>query len=434
MINKNSLRKLIQGAFQKKQNRISASPGQLGDGAGEVNVTGRLGYVYCRMSGTVAEVFNNRVPAENNLLVMVGYDPAQPDLFQVLTTRTATPGGTSLGAITGFAPAARYRWMANGGGQDPLYVEKRAYLPLRIGPLFQMTIMIYRDVMWTGTVWAFVDTQNVNLEAHIPTTANKAALVLITVSDAGLVVTTKGSEVNIDALLLTDIPAVPAGTREVLGAVRVYYGQLSIRESRTNTDIVDLRGSWSPSSGGGGAFTDLTDAPASYTGSGGKLVAVTDAEDGLEFITAPTGGGGGGGDTLLLNYEPTTDILAMTDTTSGVWYDVCPDQNFTVTDDTKNIVLDMSGMMFGDTSGNSDVITEVIIDSTTQIRIGGTMNNAGFYSANPLAGCGKTIIGALATGSHTIRVRASTLSSAGRLRCIIATGVDFLRLYVWQGG
>lgn len=50
---------------------------------------------------------------------------------------------------------------------------------------------------------------------------------------------------------------------------------------------------WADESGGGGAaaFTDLTDAPGSYSGAGGKLVAVKGAEDGLEFVDASGGGG-----------------------------------------------------------------------------------------------------------------------------------------------
>ncbi|MGB7947969.1 MAG: hypothetical protein WCH75_09840, partial [Candidatus Binatia bacterium] len=42
--------------------------------------------------------------------------------------------------------------------------------------------------------------------------------------------------------------------------------------------------------GGASAFSDLFDTPASYSGSGGKYVAVNSSGDGLEFATAPTGG------------------------------------------------------------------------------------------------------------------------------------------------
>lgn len=43
------------------------------------------------------------------------------------------------------------------------------------------------------------------------------------------------------------------------------------------------------SGGGAGAFTDLTDVPASYTGEAGKVLAVNGGETGLEFVTV--GGG-----------------------------------------------------------------------------------------------------------------------------------------------
>ena len=38
------------------------------------------------------------------------------------------------------------------------------------------------------------------------------------------------------------------------------------------------------------AFTDLTDAPGSYSGEAGQIVAVNGTEDGLEFITPVSGG------------------------------------------------------------------------------------------------------------------------------------------------
>jgi hypothetical protein len=42
-------------------------------------------------------------------------------------------------------------------------------------------------------------------------------------------------------------------------------------------------------SGGASAFTDLSDTPSDYTGSGGKFVAVKSDGTGLEFADAPTG-------------------------------------------------------------------------------------------------------------------------------------------------
>ncbi|MBE0645413.1 MAG: hypothetical protein IH600_15120 [Bacteroidetes bacterium] len=43
--------------------------------------------------------------------------------------------------------------------------------------------------------------------------------------------------------------------------------------------------------GGDSTFIDHTDTPLTYVGAGGKFVAVTGGEDGLEFVDAPAGGG-----------------------------------------------------------------------------------------------------------------------------------------------
>jgi hypothetical protein len=58
-------------------------------------------------------------------------------------------------------------------------------------------------------------------------------------------------------------------------------------------------------------FSDLSDVPGSYASAGGKLVAVTMAEDGLEFIDAPTGGGGGVTEIVDL------DDVVVTDAATG---------------------------------------------------------------------------------------------------------------------
>lgn len=49
---------------------------------------------------------------------------------------------------------------------------------------------------------------------------------------------------------------------------------------------------------GGGTFTELSDAPDSYSGQSGKLIGVKVAEDGLEFTAA-----GGVGDMLQSVYD-----------------------------------------------------------------------------------------------------------------------------------
>lgn len=102
------------------------------------------------------------------------------------------------------------------------------------------------------------------------------------------------------------------------------------------------KGGWAAATGGGAsAFTDLTDAPSSYTGQAGKYVRVASGETTLEFATV-SGGTGGGPDTLCVllphayfpsatayatrdtrNSTPVLDFDADTDE-SALWLDVMP--------------------------------------------------------------------------------------------------------------
>ncbi|OGO26416.1 MAG: hypothetical protein A2136_05420 [Chloroflexi bacterium RBG_16_54_11] len=67
-----------------------------------------------------------------------------------------------------------------------------------------------------------------------------------------------------------------------------------------------------PGGGGAGAFTDLSDVPPDYTSDGGKLVRVKTTEDGLEFISPPSGSGDVVGPSSAVNGN-----LAVFDGTTG---------------------------------------------------------------------------------------------------------------------
>jgi hypothetical protein len=80
--------------------------------------------------------------------------------------------------------------------------------------------------------------------------------------------------------------------------------------SATSGQVIKWNGSaWAPAAdatgGGGGAFTDLTDVPSSYSGQGGKIVAVNPGATALEFITVS-----GTGDALTSN--PLSQFAATT--------------------------------------------------------------------------------------------------------------------------
>jgi hypothetical protein len=231
---------------QRFQQKIRSWIADLGDGQGNVDISGKPGYVYIRMNGEVMECYNQRIVATHGTPIMVGYDPTEPRLFQTLNIRQGVASNYSqpIGAIGPHHES--HEIFHPNGGNDVVWVQKRQYVPLRIGPYSGMSIQIYRDFVWSGTAWLAVAQQTMSMTTHIPSTTDLAALVLITVNTSGTVIATKGSEVNIADLGLDDLPAVPASTAEVLGAVRVYNGQTAVQEGRTNTDIIDLRWTHKP--------------------------------------------------------------------------------------------------------------------------------------------------------------------------------------------
>lgn len=78
-----------------------------------------------------------------------------------------------------------------------------------------------------------------------------------------------------------------------------------------------------PTGSGAATFLDLTDTPASYTGEGGKVLAVKTTEDGVEFITV-SGGGlvdsvfGRIGDVIAQPGDYDADQIDYDNTTSGL--------------------------------------------------------------------------------------------------------------------
>ena len=80
-----------------------------------------------------------------------------------------------------------------------------------------------------------------------------------------------------------DLPDTPASYEGNAGKVP------AVNEEENGLEFITVTG------GGASSFIDLTDTPDSYAGAGGKIVAVKSSVDGLEFIDAPSGGDGVGG-------------------------------------------------------------------------------------------------------------------------------------------
>lgn len=91
---------------------------------------------------------------------------------------------------------------------------------------------------------------------------------------------------------------------------------------RNYTAAGELKTAGTGGGGGGGgasAFIDLSDAPASYAGEGGKAVAVNVGETGLEFVDFPSGSGSGFTEHQFLPTFPRHDGGASWAVNSGSW-------------------------------------------------------------------------------------------------------------------
>jgi hypothetical protein len=277
-------RQVFRDAFQGKQDVLATYEGVMGDGAGHVQVptVGRESFNYVRINGAVREVVNTRVPLQEGFRVTVGYDPSDPDLLQVLGTRTAQPTGTSGRMVNYYAPASYYEWMGN----DPIWIDKRLWLPRRISCIDPLdpqydafSVRMYQDWFWSETesMWIALLNAIIDLNSYRPVTADTGVFVLITLDLSGAWVCTPSDEIALESMALEDCPAPPTGTADVLAAVALYDGQTAIEETSTGSDIWDLRFR----TGVGGGPTGPS-GPAGATGPTGPA--------GLDGATGPSGG------------------------------------------------------------------------------------------------------------------------------------------------
>ena len=225
-------------------------PAVLGNGAGTVNVPNRPGWCYARLDGQdmPVQAYNQVVAAIDDTPVWVMRDPtSDTGVLQVVGVRVVeTQSGSTYGIPS---HADTHRWMAANGGNDPVMVEMRQIMPLRI-TADGLTVNVYPGVIPNGDTWQSVGAQSLDLSGDVPTTAGNARFVLIYVDDAGTLTGLAGAESA--SPTWTDIPALPDGGI-ALAVVYLYEGQTAIRETRTATDIMDVRWPQKPPSSSGGS-------------------------------------------------------------------------------------------------------------------------------------------------------------------------------------
>jgi hypothetical protein len=234
-------RSVLNRKFGKFQKRIEGVYGFMGDGSGNVNAS-RQPYVYVRLpDNTVVEVYNKRIQPKDGVPVLCGYDPLEPFLFQVLSLWT-----TALNSPEAISPPymmPKHGWRHQWGiGDDVVFVEKRQYMPARVGASAAggLQVDIYQDIIYINGGWTVLTSQTVDMASYQPSTSGKSKIVLLSYSITGTITKTASAELTFNSELITDVPAIPSG-EIALAAVRLYTGQTSIRDGYVNRDIMDCR-------------------------------------------------------------------------------------------------------------------------------------------------------------------------------------------------
>ena len=278
----------LKTRLQKYTRNKAPTSGLLGDYSGyTVEVSGRANYVYVRLAGNILmQAFNNRVPNRYDRRVLVGYDPKEPHLLQVLGLQSDQKlfGEETTTESQMMLHHESHEWMNYYGGNDVVFTELRQFMPFRPMPIYVSGTHVYvnRGVGWIGSQWQYVTGQIFNVGPYIPVTGTNYGLLYI--ESNGSLNYSGSVTKDANSLVLTDIPAPPPGTLPIM-AVRLYGGQTTVSEALTGTDIIDLRFPIAHDH----KFRELSDVPRSYTGQTGKFARVKSTEDGLEYISV-TGG------------------------------------------------------------------------------------------------------------------------------------------------
>lgn len=227
-----SLKRLVKRKFALKEDVPLELEGRTGNALGVVAVPGRTNMIYVTVGGSVLKVTNDLVPLQPGRPVLLVREKRG---WRVKGSKASVsytnPPGTAAHGNT-------HTWM----GTDAIVVSIRQIAALRVTVVQgTMNIEVGRGVITIrGNTYLVDPTAAIDLTTHIPATAGKCRFVLVSISAAGAVTLTDGSEFDTADFALSYIPAAPDGHVR-LAAVRLYYGQVEISENLYYTDIMDMR-------------------------------------------------------------------------------------------------------------------------------------------------------------------------------------------------
>jgi hypothetical protein len=284
----------------------------LGHPDGTISVADHPGHVWvCTNDSQPVQVYNKHAPLIYGLPVIVGITPEEPWLLQIISFATTSSQSTGTVNYSVGPHADTHSFF----GTDPVFIEKRQFLPSRVGPGTVYSgsavsgvaaVEIYQDVVYVGGVWESIPYQTIDLNAYVPATG-ESMYVLITIAPGGTIALSLGDIVSgstPDISVTGVLHAIPAG-HLALAFVRLWGGMTEVVENNTYTDILDARSMFVV----GSSTPDLTQTfvtvaaesslPNHRVLTAGAGITITDGGAGAGIIIAASGSSVGGGDVYL---------------------------------------------------------------------------------------------------------------------------------------
>ena len=176
----------------------------------------------------------------------------------------------------------------------------------------------------------------------------------------------------------------------------------------------------------------------------GRIYAKSDGlyfigDNGTEVGPFGTSGSGSGETTsLLLNYAASTDLFNATSISNGSWVNVIANQNFTVTDATKLVMVTVAGSIrIGNSTTDALGSVRIVIDSDgTPIykNLGFSQSKPSTYS-NILSGNNLIFFSGVSAATHTIKLQMYSSGGTNNIiycRCSTVPEQEFLYIQIAQ--
>ena len=247
----------LQGILNEREPAMRRLPALLGETSTEdtATVENMPRYCWARVGSDqdVVKLLNVRTPHTVDLAVVVGYDPGQKELFQVLSERGGLYAGDNDNPLATIKHVGQHEW-GNPIGFDVGFFQPRQLRGCRPSATNPNSLSINLDggiyeiggvlIEWLGSVTEGA----LDLTTHVPTFGMR--WVLVTMNAAGPATTAGTAQSQVE---LTDIPTSADPTDWRVCAVLLRAGDTAITDWPQEQRIVDLRyaGSRSVSPGGG---------------------------------------------------------------------------------------------------------------------------------------------------------------------------------------